>query len=248
MDSNTFPRILKELLGKKNFALKKELEGQPLVAPPWSHCLSYEYELRREAHKRCREQSMGFNAAWWSACSDTEHRMLHWLQLVSLANSAPASPATVYHKSCTERSRCTTPRKRCGPESEQQEMGNTWKARKQEIAAHWAAAARSPQFFVVNSRTKGKPEEQGQGEGAEASRPGRRPPAGKVWTLNHLLAGGDEVASMLFRNEGNGVCYRFQEGTCQLDPCTRSHVCIGCGGPRGYNQCQCLQSRLAALP
>ena len=29
---------------------------------------------------------------------------------------------------------------------------------------------------------------------------------------------------------------------------TRQHVCIGCGGSRGYNQCQCLQSRLAALP
>ena len=162
VDSNTFPRILKELLGKKNFALKKELEEQPLVAPPWSHCLSYEYELRREAHKRCRELSVGFNAAWWSAYSDTEHRLASARQLGQFSTG---SPATVYHKSCTERSRCTTPRKQCGPESEQQEMGNTRKARKQEIAAHWAAAARSPQFFVVNSRTKGKPEEQGQGKG-----------------------------------------------------------------------------------
>ena len=59
VDSSTFPRILKEFLSKKNFALKKELEGKPLVAPPWAHCLSYEYELRREAYKRCREQSMG---------------------------------------------------------------------------------------------------------------------------------------------------------------------------------------------
>ena len=75
VDSSTFPRILKELLGKNNFALKKELEGQPLVAPPWPHCLSYEYELRREAYKRCRERGMGFNAAWWSAYSDTEHRI-----------------------------------------------------------------------------------------------------------------------------------------------------------------------------
>ena len=87
VDLSTFPRILKELLGKKNFALKKELEGKPLVAPPWGHCLSYEYELRREAYKRCREQSVGFNAAWSCTYADTEHRMLHWLQLVSLANS-----------------------------------------------------------------------------------------------------------------------------------------------------------------
>ena len=168
VDSSTFPRILKELLAKKNFALKKELEGQPLVAPPWSHCLSYECELRREAYKRCREQSMGFNAAWWSACSDAEHRVLHWLQLVSLAtNSAPAVQQQSITSLVQKRSRCTTPRKRSGPESEQQGPtdGQHKKTRKQEVAAHWAAAARSPQFFVVSSCTKGKPEEQGQGKG-----------------------------------------------------------------------------------
>ena len=155
VDSSTFPRILKELLGKKHFALKK-LEGQPLVAPPWTHCLSYEYELRREAYKRCREQSMGFHAAWWSpsiACSigssssawPTQHRQ-----------SSNSLSQVLYRK------KCTTPRKRCGPESEQQEMGNTWKTRKQEVAAHWAAAASTSQFFVVNSCTKGEPEEQAE--------------------------------------------------------------------------------------
>ena len=120
VDSNTFPRILKELLGKNNFSLQKELEGQPLVAPPWGHCLSYEYELRREAYKRCWEQCMGFNAAWWGTYADTEHRMLHWLQLVSLANSVPQVPpqtiaslvqkevAAQLKRSSTDRSR--TPR------------------------------------------------------------------------------------------------------------------------------------------
>ena len=56
---------------KKNFAFKKELDGKPLVAPPWSHCLSYEYEPRREACKKCREQTTGISAVWW----DSEHRM-----------------------------------------------------------------------------------------------------------------------------------------------------------------------------
>ena len=74
--SGTFPRILKELLGKKNFA-QERARGKPLDAPPWAHCLSYEHELRREAYKRCREQSVGFNAAWWGTYADTEHRMLH---------------------------------------------------------------------------------------------------------------------------------------------------------------------------
>ena len=90
VDTTTIPRILKELLGKKNFALKKELDDKPLVAPPWANCLSYELELRREACKKCREQNMGFSAAWWQTYGDSEHRVLHWLQVVSLANSSPS--------------------------------------------------------------------------------------------------------------------------------------------------------------
>ena len=194
VDSSTFPRILKELLGKNNFALKKELEGQPLVAPPWPHCLSYEYELRREAYKRCRERGMGFNAAWWSAYSDTEHRMLHWLQLVSLTNSAPAVPQQSLASLVQKRSCCTTPWKRGGHESEQQGPNGQQKTRKQKVAAHGAAAARSSwsrssQFVVVCPCTKGKPKEEGQGKGqrqatGSASTCGRcvdseRPPCGR---------------------------------------------------------------------
>ena len=78
VDSTTFPQILKELLGKKNFALKKELDGNPLVVPPVVTLLSYEHELRREASKKCREQNMGFRAAWWEAYGDAEHRVLRW--------------------------------------------------------------------------------------------------------------------------------------------------------------------------
>ena len=174
VDSNTFPRILKELLGKKNFSLKKELEGQPLVAPPWGHCLSYEYELRREAYKRCR----------LNKGSGKGRPQLAAPQQLALpgpaASSSVSSPAP----------------KRKG-----------------------------------NKKTKGQ-----------------RPPAGKVWTMRDLLRGGPEVQKMLHGNKGNGICFAFQDGRCENSSCVRQHVCIGCGGNRGYHQCQCLQSKLAALP
>ena len=52
----TFPRMLKELLNKKNFKLKKELlDDKNVVTDPWNHCLTYEYELRKEACKTARE-------------------------------------------------------------------------------------------------------------------------------------------------------------------------------------------------
>ena len=72
LTTTTFPQILKELLGKKNFAFKKELDGKPLLAPPRSHWLSYEFELRREARKKYREQSVGVSSAWWTTYSDPE--------------------------------------------------------------------------------------------------------------------------------------------------------------------------------
>ena len=90
----TFPRILKQLLGKEDFGLKKEIQGKFLSAPCWEHCLSYEYELRREAYKQCRESTVGFSEAWWNAYRSQQHRMMHWLQLVSLANSAPSSSSS----------------------------------------------------------------------------------------------------------------------------------------------------------
>ena len=67
LQPTTFSRILKQLLGKEDFGLKKELEGKFLTAPCWEHCLSYEFELRREAYKQCRETTIGISAAWWNA-------------------------------------------------------------------------------------------------------------------------------------------------------------------------------------
>ena len=38
-----------------------------------------------------------------------------------------------------------------------------------------------------------------------------------------------------------GVCCAFQSNTCTNSPCSRAHVCIGCGKANvGYNACKCL--------
>ena len=91
LQRTTFSRILKQLLGKEDFGLKKELQGKFLAAPCWELCMSYEFELRREAYKQCRETTIGISAAWWNAYRSQQHRMMHWLQLVSLANSSSSS-------------------------------------------------------------------------------------------------------------------------------------------------------------
>ena len=46
-------------LDRDNFNFYKEVEGQPLSAPRWSFCLSYELEIRKEAIRLCKEESYG---------------------------------------------------------------------------------------------------------------------------------------------------------------------------------------------
>ena len=64
--------------------LHKEIQGTPLSPPCWEHCMSYE----------CRETNIWIKAACWNAHNNPEHRMMHWLQLVSLANSRPSSSSS----------------------------------------------------------------------------------------------------------------------------------------------------------
>ena len=91
-DRNTFIDFLETLLDKDNFNFYKEVDGRPMISPSWSYCLSYEFELRKEAIRLCKEQSFGIQSALWTTLRNMEHRMKHWLQLVAIPN-APSSSA-----------------------------------------------------------------------------------------------------------------------------------------------------------
>ena len=54
LTQSTFEDHLKLLLNRRNFNYRKEVEGQLMSQPCWSHCLSYEYELRK---RRAQEVS-----------------------------------------------------------------------------------------------------------------------------------------------------------------------------------------------
>ena len=129
--------------------------------------------------------------------------MLHWLQLVSLANSAPAvqqqSIASLVQKEvATQLLGCGVDRSRSNRD---RPMGNTRRQGNKRLRLTGPQQLALPSSSSAAPAPNSNPKSKGRGR-----RPGRRPLPGKVWTLNGLLAGGDEVASMLFRNEGNGVC------------------------------------------
>ena len=236
----TFPRILKEL-GQKNFALEKESDGKPLVAPPWHHCLSYVGRRTRGAvdgtwapvlrgGRATATQNtaccIGFS---WSAWPIQHHqpqtsRSRTWCRR-KLQRSFGTRTGVAHHFAT----------KAAGGE------GRPQLPAPQQLALPGPAASSSA--AGVNLKGKGKAKGKNQ-----RNRAGKRPAAGAVWTLRDILSGGPEVQSMLHGNQGNGICYAFQDGLYENgSSCSRQHVCIGCGGTRGCRECKCLQPSLAAL-
>ena len=98
LNGSTFMDFFERLLDKNNFNLHKEVNGTPLLVPKWTDCMSYECELRKEAYRLSREEGSGIKAALWTTIENTEHRIIHWLQLISIANSRPGE-ATLQHSS-----------------------------------------------------------------------------------------------------------------------------------------------------
>ena len=74
-----------------------------MIVPKWEHCLEYEYQVRRQAIKLCVRKGFSFQSAWWSVYRDVEHRMEHWVQLLTIANSSsdlahtPSASAAVHN-------------------------------------------------------------------------------------------------------------------------------------------------------
>ena len=99
----TFPKILDELLSEKNFLLDRNIAGTRMIVPKWEHCLEYEYQVRRQAIKLCVRKGFSSQSAWWSVYRDVEHRMEHWVQLLTIANSSsdlahtPSASAAVHN-------------------------------------------------------------------------------------------------------------------------------------------------------
>ena len=40
------------------------------------------------------------------------------------------------------------------------------------------------------------------------------------------------------------ICFNFQKKTCTHQNCKWAHICVGCGGPKPYDDCQCLSGKV----
>ena len=40
------------------------------------------------------------------------------------------------------------------------------------------------------------------------------------------------------------ICFNFQKKSCSHQNCKWAHICVGCGGPKPYDDCQCLSGKV----
>ena len=94
----TWSDLLSELLSTRNFRLEREVGGVKLVVPQWSHCLEYEFQIRKEAISLTRSRGLSIQSALWSVYRNEHHRMEHWVTLLTIANAA--SSMSVHPRGC----------------------------------------------------------------------------------------------------------------------------------------------------
>ena len=208
----------------KTYLRKDKSKARP---PTWAHCVEYEFQLRREAKKLCREQGFSIQAAPWAAYRNQEHRVKHWVTLLSIANS-----------------RCDTMSDKASREVEQ--------LKKKQVVQLQKARSRSPgepkgpeKVHEVNwlcktlrhsLRTK---EKEGEPKVTKVTAAKERVniPAVFADLLNKV---GLKVLHKHSKTNP-GFCFPFQSGSSSKQHCRQHHNCAGCdnvGVP--YKDCLCL--------
>ena len=190
-----------------------------MISPCWSFCLSYEFELRKEAISLCKEQSFGIQAALWAALRNPEHRLKHWLQLVAIPNSASSSSSQEMQAmkkriADLEKARSRSPRRKQASIPGGPSM--------LALPAPSAPAQGSKVGTGGNNKKKGK----GKGKSGSSS---SAPSGTKDFNYMTKLPV-DFRSNFRERFHKQELCYAFQKGTCRNGHnCKFAHICVGCG-------------------
>ena len=242
LTESTWPKFLKELPNKDNFALQRDVQGEVWASPAWNHCLEYEFQLRKEALRRCFEEGYSIQAALWSAYADPQHRMKHWVQLLAIANCRGSS-------SNADSSELAQLRKKVA-DLERQVRSRSPKMRAIKGQSHSNTNTRAirDQPSGKGSKNKGGRKGKGTGKGdkgkksgpAQAESSGSASSGGTRSKFDELMSRGTELH---IRNKTfPGFCFNFQSYRCKDKKCKRAHACAGCDKANTpYVDCLCLE-------
>ena len=244
----TFPKILDELLSEKNFLLDRNIAGTRMIVPKWDHCLEYEYQVRRQAIKLCVRKGYSFQSAWWTVYRDVEHRMEHWVQLLTIANSSsdlahtPSASAAVHNTEVAQLRR-EVDRLRQSVRS-RSPRGGRGQGTQLALSNHpfqnnngkKSFGGRKTKTAKGNGKKGGKKSQEAATSGAARSSAGK--------TFDEILKDPAAKSFMTVNHQNGKVCWHFQKNACTRN-CKRLHECAGCGKPGiGYDACRCQASRV----
>ena len=180
----------------------------------------------------CREEGFGIKAVLWNTIANNEHRMIHWLQLISIANSqSGGGDYAALERKLNDlqrevRGRSRSPRRQGG-----NRKPKALPAPSQRLALTDGANKEKSSFRKRNNRNSRK----GRGKSSGKAAPSKG--------FQQLMMAGDEIRKK-FHATDNSICFRFQRNICDKgSKCERRHICIGCGGNKPYDACLCLNSQ-----
>ena len=208
-----------------------------MISPCWSFCLSYEFELRKEAIRLCKEQTMGVQAALWAALRNPEHRMKHWLQLVAIPNapsssSGPEIQALKKRISDLEKARSRSPRR-----NTQMQAAITGSGQLALPAPSAPARGQKGGKGGNNRMKRGK----GQGKVGSSTSSQQSGPKNFEYLMKLPVEFRENFHEQFHKKE---ICFNFQKKACSHQNCKWAHICIGCGGSKPYDDCQCLSGKV----
>ena len=236
----TFPRFCDELLSQKNFLLDKEFGPKRITAPDWDICMAYELEIRREAIRLATEEGFSIERAWWAAYENDHHRMEHWQSFLGVKTGGSSSSANEDHQD----KRIAQLEEKLGDLSRQVRNARSRSPRgNKKSQPQLSLPAPAHLALPAPPTPKGK-SGKGKGKGKKNKSRGRGTATSQTVTSFQALMDLPRSQRPQFtaaEYSFPGVCYAFQSNTCTNSPCSRAHVCIGCGRANvGYNACKCL--------
>ena len=186
--------------------------------------MSYEFELRKEAYRLCRKEGAGIKAALWSTLGDTEHRMVHWLQLISIANSRPSGDYAALERKFNELQREVRRRSRSPLRRGRNRKPEALPASSQPLALADAPAPRDRRGRARAKNNAQKPRNCLQPQSSGAAHRG----SSGSKDVTALMRARNDIKKKFCANDDT-ICFQYQKKVCTKgETCERRHICIGC--------------------
>ena len=240
LDEHTWPKFLEILLSDDNFLCERRIHGgKKVLAPDWNSCLEYEFQLRKKACKIIREFQKPIVTALREAYEDPQHRMTHWISLLSLSNGreqSDASELAVLKKRLAAYERAANRPQKAMKGAQSSDAGSS-------------SYQEGGKGNEGQSKSKGK-----QTKGSKGGKGGKKGKKDNTQSSKgaNTFRKFDEISRLGARKhyhpkdrEAPFICYKFQKHGCDDPACQRLHICVGCGKPdTPYDDCGCLDTIL----